>query len=339
MIALHAMRSGCPNGQGGNNFQHKRDAGTLPSFQDVTSVPVVYPKSGIKISMLTTAYPGELRGTYTPAQLQREGVQAQQTFQGLHYQQETQASIQSTQCQHRCYPVTASYSLQTDIRKENLSDSKSFDTPSWSEKSNGNIERQQGQQVRGSLAAPNCGYTRTHNLEHSGGTPSILPVLPDGESQIYAQIEDYIAKKLAYFRTVLTHNNSHYGHSHKEWDEDPTLQSPCIMPNVHSVVHLPTTSAADKDVEGQTLNCAVIEQRTVAVGQAVEEDSSKGIKANTEFMTTSKEIDGYTTSASEKHSTGASVGEGYKWSEKPTKADYFPEPDFFRVRKKYRYSQ
>lgn len=80
------------------------------------------------------------------------------------------------------------------------------------------------------------------------------------------------------------------------------------MPKSNSVSHLPTTSASHKEaVERKSLNCTVIEQCTAAVGQALEEDSSKGGIANAELTNKSKEIGDCAESASEKHSTGTLV--------------------------------
>lgn len=176
-----------------------------------------------------------------------------------------------------------------------------------------------GLQVKSPLAALNCGQTRKQNLDHSGGTIFIPHrqvssrslssqlstdrVLPVGEMAglTDGQILDIIEKKLAYFRTVLKSRD--YGHFSNQWDRDSTLQPDSIMPNVNSVAHLPTTS--DKEyAERQGLNCTVTEQCTAAVGQAREEESSKGSKANAELTPKSKEMDDCATSASERRSTG-----------------------------------
>ncbi|KAK9525269.1 hypothetical protein VZT92_015996 [Zoarces viviparus] len=67
--------------------------------------------------------------------------------------------------------------------------------------------------------------------------------------------------------------------------------------------HLPTTPASKEDLERQSLNCAAIEEYYAAVGQALEEDSSKSSKANAELMPQFNETRDCATSASEKHST------------------------------------
>ncbi|XP_037616055.1 dentin sialophosphoprotein-like isoform X2 [Sebastes umbrosus] len=241
--------------------------------------------------------------------------------------------------QDQCSSVTvskkqASNPLLVALLNGNPSDSKSFTTPSFlSEEINGNTElntiphfsdarHRKGQQVKSSQAALNCRLTRTQNPDHSRGTPSsphqqqVFPpslssqssthkVLPVGETEppTDAEIYDFIERKIAYFMTVLTQKERNY--EHNAWDGDSTLQSDDTMPN--SIAHLPTTSAFDKDVERQSLNCTVIEECTAAVGQALEEDCSKDTKANAELMPKFKETDDCVTYASMKHSTGTLV--------------------------------
>ncbi len=189
------------------------------------------------------------------------------------------------------------------------------------------------QRVKTSLVALNCGQTRMEYLDHSGGThsmphrqevsfpsPSSLPstdkdsLVGETEPPTDDQILNFIAKKLAYFRSILTEQNRNYGHAqcNKGCDlytnnRDFSLQSDCVMPKSNSVVHLPTSSTSeDEDVDRQSLNCALSEQCTAAVGQAFDEATSKGNKANAD-LTKSKETGDSTTSASEKRSTGTLV--------------------------------
>ncbi|XP_044041828.1 uncharacterized protein LOC122871160 isoform X2 [Siniperca chuatsi] len=195
-----------------------------------------------------------------------------------------------------------SFPLLCTLLKGNPPDFKSFiTTPSSSSKeTNANIrpntstnfsdEHCRSQQVKSSLAALNCGLTRTQNLDHSGRThstpheqvfpPSLSPqlstdkvsTLGEIEPPTDDQIQDFIAKKLVYFRTILTQKNN-YGHAHsnKGWnfctnDRDLTLPSDCIIPKANSVAHLHSTSTSDKE--------DVIQQCTAAVGQALQKDSS-----------------------------------------------------------------
>ncbi|KAL7370933.1 hypothetical protein ABVT39_014723 [Epinephelus coioides] len=121
-------------------------------------------------------------------------------------------------------------------------------------------------------------------------------------------ILDFVHKSIAEYQTILTRKNRKYKHSNKDSDRVYSPQPDSIMPKVDSVVHLPTASAPDKeDVEWQSLNCAVTEQYTAAVGQELEEDSSKGSKTNAEFTKRVEKTGDCATSASERHLTGKLV--------------------------------
>ncbi|XP_049422990.1 uncharacterized protein LOC125882977 [Epinephelus fuscoguttatus] len=224
--------------------------------------------------------------------------------------------------------------LLTALLKGNDSDSKYSTTSSSSSKeTNANSEvititnlsdgrHCKAQQVKGSSLK--CGWTRTQNLDNSGGTP-LTPhqqqvMFPSPSSQSSTEnvhpvgktkpptdddILDFVHKSIAEYQTILTQKNRKYEHSNKDSDRVYSPQPDSIMPKVDSVDHLTTTSAPDKeDVEWQSLNCAVTEQYTAAVGQELEEDSSKGSKTNAEFIKRVEETGDCATSASERHSTG-----------------------------------
>ncbi|XP_049891998.1 serine-rich adhesin for platelets-like isoform X3 [Epinephelus moara] len=225
--------------------------------------------------------------------------------------------------------ATESCPLLTALQKGNDSDSKySTTSSSSSEETNANSEvititnlsdgrHCKAQQVKGSSLK--CGWTRTQNLDNSGGTPSTphqqQVMFPSPSSQSSTEnvhpvrktkpptdddILDFVHKSIAEYQTILTQKNRKYEHSNKDSDRVYSPQPDSIMPKVDSVAHLPTTSAPDKeDVEWQSLNCAV----TAAVGQELEEDSSKGSKTNAEFTKRVEETGDCATSASERHST------------------------------------
>ncbi|XP_031696144.1 uncharacterized protein LOC116378412 isoform X1 [Anarrhichthys ocellatus] len=227
----------------------------------------------------------------------------------------------------QCSSAQKTSPMLFDLLTENPPESKSFtSTSSLSEETNANMalntvthvsgrRHHKDLQVKDSLAALNCGQTRRQHLHHSGGTPSTShqqqvsfpslshqpstdKVLSVGETEppTSVEIHAFIAEKLAYFRDCLTKKNRNDRHANKELGRDSTLQS--------MQSHLPTTSASkEEDLERQSLNCAAKEYYA-AVGQALEEDSSKSSKANAELMPQFNETRDCATSASEKHSTG-----------------------------------
>ncbi|XP_026182683.1 uncharacterized protein LOC113142102 isoform X3 [Mastacembelus armatus] len=155
------------------------------------------------------------------------------------------------------------------------------------------------QQMNSSLAA---GNRETHSTTEQLSSP--LPVT----SQLYAHkvlpveetnaatddlINNFIAKKVAYYKTL---KNRSYMHTKEA--KLYTVQSEC-----NSL----TTSVSDKEHVENSHNCTVIEQCTTQVGHTLEEDCSKGSKANSELTLKSKEMEDCTTVASEEHSTGTKV--------------------------------
>ncbi|XP_026182686.1 microtubule-associated protein futsch-like isoform X5 [Mastacembelus armatus] len=151
------------------------------------------------------------------------------------------------------------------------------------------------QQMNSSLAA---GNRETHSTTEQLSSP--LPVT----SQLYAHkvlpveetnaatddlINNFIAKKVAYYKTL---KNRSYMHTKEA--KLYTVQSEC-----NSL----TTSVSDKEHVENSHNCTVIEQCTTQVGHTLEEDCSKGSKANSELTLKSKEMEDCTTVASEEHST------------------------------------
>lgn len=183
------------------------------------------------------------------------------------------------------------------------------------------------QHMKSSLDALNCGQTRKQNNSretHSTSNPPTPSLCgqpctdkgsPVGETEPSTddQIQDFIAKRCEYFRTVLTQKKGKHGHaySNKDWgfcndDRNSTLQSDCNLPKSNSVARLAPTSASDKEyVKRQSVSCA--EQCTAMAGQVLQEGYSKDSKANAELTPKSKETGDCTTIASEKHSTGTLV--------------------------------
>ncbi len=107
------------------------------------------------------------------------------------------------------------------------------------------------------------------------------------------EIQDFIAKKIAYFRASM--KNKNYGRNLSS-DEDSTCQSNYIMPKSNSVVSLHTTSGFDKNMERQSLSRAAIELCTDAVGRTLQEEL-------TESTLQSKETGDCATSVSNKYLT------------------------------------
>ncbi|XP_042258661.1 uncharacterized protein LOC121890458 isoform X1 [Thunnus maccoyii] len=223
----------------------------------------------------------------------------------------------------------------------NPPDFKSFFTTSHSssEKTNSNMEliasdhlsderHCKSRHMRRSLPTPNCGQTRTQNPDQSGGTyptlhqqqvcspslsgaPSTGKDLPVGLTKppTDEEIQNHISKRLKEFRKIIMDRQglklSNKGGNFSTNDLDSTLQSGCTMSKSNSVTLISTVSESDKDVEKQSPNFVVEEQCTAAVGQELEEDSSKDSKAKqAEFTPKSKEMGDCTTSASGNHSTG-----------------------------------
>ncbi|XP_067438658.1 uncharacterized protein [Thunnus thynnus] len=222
----------------------------------------------------------------------------------------------------------------------NPPDFKSFFTTSHSssEKTNSNMEliasdhlsderHRKSRHMRRSLPTPNCGQTRTQNPDQSGGTyptlhqqqvcspslsgaPSTGKDLPVGLTKppTDEEIQNHISKRLKEFRKIIMDRQgltlSNKGGNFSTNDLDSTLQSGCTMSKSNSVTLISTVSESDKDVEKQSPNFVVEEQCTAAVGQELEEDSSKDSKAKqAEFTPKSKEMGDCTTSASGNHST------------------------------------
>nr|XP_033471287.1 uncharacterized protein LOC117249646 [Epinephelus lanceolatus] len=207
--------------------------------------------------------------------------------------------------------ATESCPLLPALQKGNDSDSKySTTSSSSSEETNANSEvititnlsdgrHCKAQQVKQQVMFPfPSSQSSTENVH------PVRKTKPPTDDDIL----DFVHKSIAEYQTILTQKNIKYEHSNKDSDRVYSPQPDSIMPKVNSVAHLPTTSAPDKeDVEWQSLNCAVTEQYTAAVGQELEEDSSKGSKTNAEFTNRVKETGDCATSASERHSTGKLV--------------------------------
>ncbi|XP_035851837.1 uncharacterized protein LOC116042083 isoform X2 [Sander lucioperca] len=232
--------------------------------------------------------------------------------------------------QDQCSSVTVCKKMSSSPLLEALLKGTSSELPWPSEETNGNIDlntkaiilnkgHRKCQQVKGSPTVLNCGQARAQNLDHSTGTPSTpyqqqvssrrLSSRPSTDKLMSAaktrpptdvEIQNFLAQRLMYFRSILTQKNTNPGHSNKDLDRNSTLQSDSIMPKVDGVARLPTTSAKD-DVERQSHNWGANEQCTV--GQARKEDSSKDRKVNGKLILKSKDTDDCATSASEKHST------------------------------------
>ncbi|XP_078137638.1 uncharacterized protein LOC144537692 isoform X2 [Sander vitreus] len=232
--------------------------------------------------------------------------------------------------QDQCSSVTVCNKKTSSPLLEALLKGNPSELPWSSEVTNGNIDlntkaiflnkgHRKCQQVKGSPTVLNCGQARAQNLDHSTGTPSIpyqqqvssrrLSSQPSTDKLMSAaktrpltdvEIQDVLAEKLIYFRSILTQKNINPGHSNKDLDRNSTLRSGSIMPKVDSVSRFPTTSAKD-DVERQSHNWGASEQCTVV--QARKEDSSKDRKVNGKLILKSKDTDDCATSASEKHST------------------------------------
>ncbi|XP_032361744.1 uncharacterized protein LOC116673489 isoform X4 [Etheostoma spectabile] len=197
-----------------------------------------------------------------------------------------------------------------------------------SEETNGNIELHtntnylnkrlcQSLQVKSLLNVLNCGQTTTQNLDYSRGTPSTpyqqqvssrcISSRPSTDKLVSAgkthpptdiEIQDFVAQKLIYFRSILRLKNNNPGHTNKDLDRNSTLQPDRIQPKVDSVAHLPTTSA--KDVDSQSQIWEANEQ--CKVGQALKQDSSNDSKVNAKSVLKAKDTGDCATSASEKHS-------------------------------------
>ncbi|XP_039999131.1 uncharacterized protein LOC120798680 isoform X2 [Xiphias gladius] len=210
------------------------------------------------------------------------------------------------------------------LLKGNYSDFKFFfTTPSSMSEENSASRHCKSQHMKSSLDALNCGQTRKQNNSretHSTSNPPTPSLCgqpctdkgsPVGETEPSTddQIQDFIAKRCEYFRTVLTQKKGKHGHaySNKDWgfcndDRNSTLQSDCNLPKSNSVARLAPTSASDKEyVRRQSVSCA--EQCTAMAGQVLQEGYSKDSKANAELTPKSKETGDCTTIASEKHST------------------------------------
>ncbi|XP_027127849.1 uncharacterized protein LOC104932961 isoform X3 [Larimichthys crocea] len=177
----------------------------------------------------------------------------------------------------------------------------------------------QSQQMKSSLAALNCGKSRKLHVDHSGAThsstcqqqfsfpslssqPSTNIVLPVGKMAPPTddEIMEFIRKKIAYFRTLLNPENINIGLTfngcHFRGNEgNAAPQSDCIMSN--DVAHSRSTSTSDKDVERNGLYCAA------AVGQTLQQDSSKGSNENVTLTPKSREMSHCATSTSKEHST------------------------------------
>lgn len=102
-----------------------------------------------------------------------------------------------------------------------------------------------------------------------------------------AQIHDFIAKKVAYFKSILSGKN--YGHRCSKngcglctTGRDSIPEADSVIPKSSNVASCPSTSGSNKK-EGQIDRSAVIEQSIPAAGQAVEVDST----ANAELISKS----------------------------------------------------
>ncbi|XP_028426125.1 uncharacterized protein LOC114549957 isoform X2 [Perca flavescens] len=195
--------------------------------------------------------------------------------------------------QDRCSSATVCKTKTSMPLLEALLKTNSSELPCSSEETNGNIELNaiflnkrcsKSQHVKGLRTVLNCGQARTQNLDHSRGTPSIPyqqqvssrrlsqpstdKLMSAGKTQppTDVEIQNFLAQKLLYFRSILTQKNRNPGHSNKDLDRNSPLQSDSIVPKVDSVAHLPTTSAKD-DVERQSHNWGANEQCTVGQAQ------------------------------------------------------------------------
>ncbi|KAM7366807.1 hypothetical protein PAMP_014751 [Pampus punctatissimus] len=207
-----------------------------------------------------------------------------------------------------------SFPLLKALLKGNSFDLESCFTTS-SKKTNSNIEpdtsahlsderHYKSQHSGSSPPALHCGQTRTQIPNQLGGThqqvcspslsgqPSIGKVSPDVEMEPirHDHISDFIDERMEYYRT---HPDKGGG----------------VCTNDKDFIHqydstLPLTVSDFEDVEKQSHKCHMVEQYTAAVGQELQEDSSKGSKAWVELTSKSKEMGDCTTSASENHSTG-----------------------------------
>ncbi|XP_032361742.1 uncharacterized protein LOC116673489 isoform X2 [Etheostoma spectabile] len=225
-----------------------------------------------------------------------------------------------------------------------------------SEETNGNIELHtntnylnkrlcQSLQVKSLLNVLNCGQTTTQNLDYSRGTPSTpyqqqvssrcISSRPSTDKLVSAgkthpptdiEIQDFVAQKLIYFRSILRLKNNNPGHTNKDLDRNSTLQPDRIQPKVDSVAHLPTTSA--KDVDSQSQIWEANEQ--CKVGQALKQDSSNDSKVNAKSVLKAKDTGDCATSASEKHSKGTAVSvvEHSKYPLKNASVDKSASVDF-----------
>ncbi|XP_040886244.1 uncharacterized protein LOC121176273 isoform X2 [Toxotes jaculatrix] len=228
--------------------------------------------------------------------------------------------------QHQCSSVSKQktpYPLLYTLLTENCPSSKFITIPSSSSsvETNASIELSntstydrhcKNQQMKSSLDALSCEQTRTRNPNHSRvnsstphqqqvtssslrGQPSTDKVSLAGEMQppTNQQIEDFIAKRVEYFKKVLTQKEGNYGYSNSnnKWNfctNDSTLQSDCSVPTSNSSTDLSATLASDKEYfEGPSVGSS--EQWTAAVGQALQDGRSKDSIANDELTPTSKE--------------------------------------------------
>ncbi|XP_062416405.1 uncharacterized protein LOC134102891 [Pungitius pungitius] len=94
------MQSECAHGKGQfySTVQHQNTIGPRSSSQivAVTPLPWVHSHNAIQNNMVATQYPEALGVAYRPARLQTSFAQSQNNLQGLHHQQESQATTVST---------------------------------------------------------------------------------------------------------------------------------------------------------------------------------------------------------------------------------------------------
>ena len=158
----------------------------------------------------------------------------------------------------------------------------------------------QSQQVESSLAAQNYEKTRSHNLDHSGGIHST----PCQRQVSYPSLSGQRSTD-----NCLPFGN-YTGFTDDEIQDVIVQMVACSRTKNYKMGT--TTYATNKDnFERQRLNGAVTEQCTTSLGQAYEEDLSKGSKSNAGLTPKSRQMDDCAASTSKKHSTGmrASAGE------------------------------
>ncbi|XP_023274529.1 uncharacterized protein LOC111664243 isoform X1 [Seriola lalandi dorsalis] len=145
------------------------------------------------------------------------------------------------------------------------------------------------QQVKSSLNALNFGQITTQNLLPVGKTG---PPTDD-------QIQDFITEKLKHFITVSPREEGKDGHKSFHTNNSASiLQSDHNTSKSNNVdhPHHPITSTSNKE-----------ERLSVSCGSAIQENSSKGSKANAELPAKSKDKGDCSTVASENFSTGTIV--------------------------------